>query len=151
MFSLALLYQHILLLFFSDISSLLFCISSKSFSLFSVCHSLMQDWLSDTVCVCAFLTGVCQAAEVNSTVSVSTADVPQQVSNSEFQTVTVTAARVQNITLLPEPPRRTSVPSKPQQILKGTYISLSLYTSLSSLLDLLYSRSLHFQITCLLI
>ncbi|XP_036429327.1 dickkopf WNT signaling pathway inhibitor 1a [Colossoma macropomum] len=63
--------------------------------------------------------GVCQAAEVNSTVSVSIADMPQQVSNSEFHTVTVTAARVQNITLLPEPPRRTSVPSKTQQILKG--------------------------------
>ncbi|XP_072533027.1 dickkopf WNT signaling pathway inhibitor 1a [Salminus brasiliensis] len=61
--------------------------------------------------------GVCQAAEVNSTVSA--ADVPQLVSNSDVQTVTVAAAQNRNITLLPEPPRKASVNSKTQQMLKG--------------------------------
>ncbi|KAI4874267.1 hypothetical protein NFI96_028446 [Prochilodus magdalenae] len=70
---------------------------------------------SGSLCV----NGVCQAAEVNSTVSVITADVPQLVSNSEVQTVTVSAIQVKNITLLPEQPKGTSVALKTQQILKG--------------------------------
>ncbi|XP_066535855.1 dickkopf WNT signaling pathway inhibitor 1a isoform X2 [Hoplias malabaricus] len=70
---------------------------------------------SNSLCV----NGVCQAAEVNSTVLVSTADLPPQVSNTEVQTVPVTTAQHQDLTLLPEQPRRNIMNSKPQQILKG--------------------------------
>uniref|UniRef100_A0A3B1K903 Dickkopf WNT signaling pathway inhibitor 1a n=1 Tax=Astyanax mexicanus TaxID=7994 RepID=A0A3B1K903_ASTMX len=101
----------------SECSTAEFCNAARSVCM--PCRKRRKRCARHAMCCSGSLcvNGVCQAAEVNSTVSA--ADVPQLVSNSDVQTVTVTAAQNRTITVLPEPPKRSSVNSKTQQMVKG--------------------------------